>query len=197
MQLLGVTASHGAGARSGGDFDLIATTILTGSATDITFSSVDTYSSTYKHLQLRITARSDRATYSQDSLEMYLNSNTSTSSYTGHVLIGDASSVQSGADVNGGGSFSVVRLVGSGGETGVFSGAIIDILDAYSTSKYKTVKAISGQNAQDAGGFGGKFIALWSQLFLSTSEINTIKLKSRLGTNLVTGTRVSLYGIKG
>jgi hypothetical protein len=196
MRILGVTAS---GFIDIGAYELIETAIVSGSSTStITFSSLGTYSSTYKHLQIRYVARSDRATFSQDSLRIRINGNTTNTDYKCHVLAADGSSITSAAViVDDTSSNEIARLVGSGGQAGVFNAGVCDLLDPYSTTKNKTLRTLSGQTAQSAGGFGGTFLNLYSTLFMSTSSVTSLAFFPRFGTNWVAGTRFSLYGIRG
>jgi hypothetical protein len=62
---LGILSAAGAGGGGplASDYELISTQILTSPQSSITFSSLGTYSSTYKHLQVRAVARSTRCYY--------------------------------------------------------------------------------------------------------------------------------------
>jgi hypothetical protein len=199
LSALGIFSAAGAGGVVAGDYELIETAIVSGSSTSIiTFSNLGTYSSTYKHLQIRYVARSDRATFSQDAIRVTINGNTTNTDYAVHVLSGDGSSVISGAALgNDTATSEIARLVGSGGQTGAFNAGVCDLLDPYSTTKNKTLRTLSGQTAQSAGGFGGTFINLYSTLFMSTSSVTSLAFFPRFGTNWVAGTRFSIYGIRG
>jgi hypothetical protein len=72
-----------------------------------------------------------------------------------------------------------------------FSGAVIDILDPFSTTKFKTVRSLSGFAASS------NFIGLGSGLWRDTASTTSLTLLSVSGTSLLTGSRFSLYGIKG
>jgi hypothetical protein len=170
-----------------GTYELISTTILSSSTPSVVFSNLGTYSSTYKHLQIRGTARSDRATYSIDSLRLLFDSNAMTA---GHRLWGNGSSVSSAPED------SSAEIPTNVATSGSFGGFVIDILDFYSTTKNKTVRGFSGTFSDDAGGFSGKAIQLSSSFRNSTSAIAAITLDPTFGANLVAGSRFSIYGVK-
>lgn len=173
---LGILSSSGAG---GGAFELISTVFGNGSANNITFSSIP---STYKHLQLRITAQN--ATANTDLL-LRFNGDTA-SNYSDHVLYGTGSTVISANIANG-------TSVGIGNSTSTASaagGVILDILDAFDTAKYKTTRSLWGSQTNGA-------IGLWSGNWRSTSAVTSIDVRTASGTNFGTIARFSLYGVKG
>ena len=189
LSALGIFSAAGAGGVvADTSFDLIETVILGSSAASITFSSLGTYSSTYKHLQIRGTARSNRATFSIDTLQILFDSNAMT---RGHRLCGDGTTVFSAAEN------SVAEISTDVATSGSFGAFVIDLLDFYSTSKNKTVRGFSGTMSADAGGFTGKEVQLSSSFRDSTVAITAVTLDPLFGANLVAGSRFSLYGIKG
>jgi len=174
------------GASAAGSYESIASATGTGSSGTITFSSIP---STYKHLQIRCIARTDTA-LSTDYIQFRFNSD-SGSNYTYHGIEGD------GATASGfGGTAQTVSLdtniTGSAASANIMGTAIIDIIDYGSTSKYKTVKVLGGQDSNGSGQ-----IRLNSNLWLSTSAINRIDLTSFRSANWTTSTTFALYGIKG
>jgi len=199
LSALGIFSAAGAGGGvSLSDYELIATTILGSSQSLVTLSNLGDYSSTYKHLQIRYSARSDRATFSQDAMRIRINGNTTNTNYAAHYLQGGDGFVAStsGTGVNST-STLVGRLTCSGSETGSFNAGVIDLLDAYSTTKNKVVRYLSGQQSQNAGGFSGTYVNMGSTLFALTDSITSIGFLSNEGTNLIAGCRFSIYGIKG
>jgi hypothetical protein len=78
-----------------------------------------------------------------------------------------------------------------GGQNDGFSGTIIDILDFSSTSKNKTVRALSGF-AQGSG----QELMIASGFWNSTNALTSIEISTG-NANLVANSRFSLYGIKG
>ena len=172
-----------------GAYDLLETEILTGSQASVTFSSLNsTYAADYQHLQLRIVSRQDAA--GDEPLGMYFNADNS-SSYSYHRLDADGSTVYSAAHTS---DTSIERIGYSGNSTNSnsFGATIIDILDAFKTTKYTTVRSLSGVH-HDAPEIG-----ISSGLYQKTDAVDSITLMKRTGTaDLLTDSRFSLYGLKG
>lgn len=161
-------------------FESIATATGTGSSGTITFSSIP---STYQHLQLRVNSKNT----SGNNLVMQLNSDTGTN-YTRHYLRGDGTSVTASGQT----SQSQIEFMGSGSGTPYPAVLIIDIHDYASTSKYKTIRNLSGQDENGSG-----TITLSSGLWLSTSAVNSITFKISSSGSFTTDSTFALYGIKG
>jgi hypothetical protein len=166
-----------------GDYELIETTILSSTASDVTFSGLGTYSSTYKHLQVRYVATVGSGS---NRSRLRINGDTGTN-YATHLLFGSGSSVSSAA----GASATQIALGAVTPVTNAFSAGVIDLLDAYSTSKNKTVRALAGNTNSTS-----QEIALTSGVFLSTASITSITLRPDSDSYSI-GSRFSLYGIKG
>jgi hypothetical protein len=185
---LGFFAVAGAGAVSAGSFDLLETQVLGSSAASVTFSSLSTYASTYKHLQVRATLRSTRAA-TGEVFAMRFNADTG-SNYSWHLLQGNGSAVVSDA----GTSTDLMRAglgVGSSGTSNVFGGAVIEILDAFETTKYKQIRSFTGQASNT------NFLNLQSGSWRNTNALTSITLLPAFGSDLAQYCRFSLYGIKG
>ena len=180
---LGILAASGA---SAGSFDLLETQVLGSSQASVTFSSLGTYASTYKHLQLRIVSRS---TWSgaQAGLVMQLNADTA-ANYSYHGLGGNGSSVSSFAGASQSFMYQGVSA-GNGATANAFAGVVIDLLDVFDTNKFKTVRALFGNSTTEVGIHSGS----WR----NTNALTSILLKTDVTSNLVTGSRFSLFGIKG
>lgn len=185
---LGILASAGGGAA--GSFDLISTTLLTGSQASVTFD-VSTYASTYKHLQIRLVGRLDYAGTSGYT-KIRLNGDTG-ANYSSHYMYSDpnAGNVISGASL-GLGYLETGGAVGNTQPSGAFAAAVFDILDAFSTSKFKTTRMLDGSAYSTLSN-----INLRSGSWRSTSAVTSINIAPGLGSNFIAGSRFSLYGIKG
>jgi hypothetical protein len=171
-----------------GDYELIATEILTSPQTSVTFSSLGTYSADYKHLQVRLVVRDAAADTGLD-LKIYLNNANST--YSVHRLIGNGSNVQS-TGTSGLTNGATIGVTQSANDTdNSFAAGVVDILDAYNTSKNTTVRTFNGV-------VGGSYarVSLNSAGWYATDSLTSIKFDVA-GPNLVAGSRFSLYGIKG
>ena len=173
----------------GSDYELIETQVLGSSATSVSFSSLGSYSSIYKHLQVRMVMRSTRSSGGDFSI-MRINSDT-TNSYARHQLYGNGSSVLSFAlaSIN---YVSLGSMPSASASTSIFSSQVIDILDAFSTTKNKTIRAIGGSQGDPAG----SEIGLYSSGFFKTDSITTLTFTSGNSAQYLTGSRFSLYGIK-
>ena len=171
-----------------GAYDSIATsTVGAGGASSITFSSIP---STYKHLQVRMIARDDRASVTSDSGAFRFNGDSGTN-YAYHALVGTGSSaVASAADTYNRGLID--RFTASTAGASTFGSAVMDILDYANTSKYKTVKILGGYANNGEGQ-----ITFSSGLWQSTSAISTILIYPNVGSNWVQYSTFALYGIKG
>jgi len=178
-----IAALVGAPTAAIGDYESISTTTLSTATASITFSGIP---STYKHLQVRGIVR---PTSNNADMRLTLNSDTG-SNYARHRLIGNGSTV----DATGTASTAFIGFFDANGlQTGtasVFGVAIIDILDYANTSKYKTVRILSGNDNNGSGQVG-----LSSGLWQSTAATTTLTLVMSAG-NLDTYSSFALYGIK-
>lgn len=181
---LGILAASGAVIV--GDFVRLDQQILTSNQAAVTFSNLGQYAGTYRHLQIRMTGRSTRN--DTDSIyDVWFNGDTTASNYRTHQIRGNGSTVTS-SDFGNTARF-YAGLVGSTiSPSQVYGANVIDILDAFSTTKNKTSRALGGST-------GYNYIALASHLWMNTAAINTITLDDLVG-NFVEGSRFSLYGVK-
>jgi len=180
--LLGILNSQAA-AGGAGAYDLLETVELT-TTTSFSFTGLDSYTD-YKHLQLRFTA--GKANGSGSNPTMYLRFNgDSGANYAWHALNGDGSSVTS----DNGTTQTFIRLndsIGGDSANGIFSAAVVDILDFSSTTKNTTLRALHGCVS------GETDIHLTSGLWNSTSAVTSIE---QFSSDQSAGSRFSLYGVK-
>jgi hypothetical protein len=188
MLLLGVLQAQAAG-QVAGTFELLETQVLTSSAASVTFSSLSTYAADYQHLQIRLTARTDRGDLG-DALNVRFNG-VSTSSYAWHYLNGNGSSVSSAASASA--TFMLGPLTtASSSAANLFGAGVIDILDFASTSKNTTMRSLNGMAVPTVNQ-----IRLSSGFYNNTGAVTSVGLTPNAGSNFVTGSRFSLYGIRG
>jgi hypothetical protein len=187
---LGFLAASGV---SAGSFDLLETQILSSATASVTFSSLSTYATTYQHLQLRILTRTNRSGADSDPVILQFNADTG-SNYTRHALggynFGGTSAVYSNAGTSQTSIFLGEAMPVSSSTANAFGAIVSDILDPFETTKNKTVRSLPGMNAAWSS------IELRSGAWLSTSAVSSIVIKPLVGSNLVSGSRFSLYGIK-
>jgi hypothetical protein len=178
---LGILSAAGAGGVAAGDYELITTTVLGGTAASFTFSNLGDYSSTYKHLQIRMAASNNAG--SEVNLRMRFNGDTG-SNYAFHYMFSTPATVTSAAEVN----FTYGFIANQNSSTTSFLGAVSDILDPYSTSKNKTMRTLAAN--------GSTNVWLNSTLWRSLSSVTSIEVFPTSGS-LIAGSRFSIYGIKG
>jgi hypothetical protein len=142
---------------------------------------------TYKHLQIRYTARDERTGGAYNSpVWGYFNGDYSANYYR-HNLLGTGSSASAEASAN-----NFISIMSTADYTsGIFGAGIIDILDYTNPNKNKVSRSLSGMDGNGAG-----YVFLFSMLWMNTTPITSIKLSSFVG-NFQQHSRFSLYGIKG
>lgn len=187
MPILGIVSS-GVIEQTSPAFESIASFNGTGSSNEFDFTNIP---QTYKHLQLRIYGRcGDASADNARGFNMYLN-NTIASEYayyTFHSNSGGTISTENFYPASG--AFVYCIAQSQDGEYGV---GIIDFYDYADTSKHTHIKSLGGvafgDSTYDRTHIGA---TSWDQ----TTAVNRIRMISN-GGNLNSGTRVSLYGIKG
>lgn len=166
------------------DMELIETQILSSNTATVSFN-VSSYASTYKHLQVRLSARS---TYNAavDNMTIWFNSDTTANKST-HSLYTNGTSVSANNYSSQSYMFYPSQLAGSTVTTGFFTAGVIDIYDAYSSVKNKTLRSFHGHAQAICSISSGN-----AQL---AAPIGTISFGS--SANFLAGSRFSVYGIKG
>lgn len=185
---LGFFAVAGAGVQAGGSYDLLATELLTTSAASVTFSGLSAYTSTYKHLQIRMTNKTDRGA-TNDQGYVTVNGDTG-SNYAWHRMYGDGSSVPAAA----GSSATRMEIYFMPGDTATpsqaYSAVVMDILDPFNTSKNTTFRVLGGDVANSTR------IGLWSGAWFNTAALTSVTIDQIYGSNFLSGSRFSLYGLR-
>jgi len=167
------------------DFELIESVFLSANTATVTFSNLNRYATEYSHLQIRCTTRST-ANQIWDSGSLRFNDDSS-NNYAVHSLGGIGLYSEAGTSRN---NISILSggMPGATLTTNSFGASIIDILDAYSTVKNKTIREFNGAT-------GGEFrVRLGSGLWINTTPINNIALTC--SGNFVASSRFSIYGIR-
>ena len=193
MPILGVVASSYL--QSTGTMFAIASTTVGAGVSNITFTGIP---NTYKHLEIRWSAQTNRGTYNLDDLLIQVGNGTidTGANYSNHQMIGTGSNpVTANSNTNLTYGYAQGQLGTTVANT--FGVGVTTILDYANTDKYKTARTIglNDTNGQNSG-FNG-WLGLESFNWRSKSAINTIKFTMAQGTNFTTGTRISIYGIKG
>jgi hypothetical protein len=153
----------------------------------VTFSSIPT--TTYKHLELRMSFANTLAYQSNSSFGIRFNGDTSTN-YAGHFMNGNNTGVT-------GSNYSTQNTIyfeyGFGQLPQASPPAIYNIVDAFSSAKNKTVIGTTGY-AETTNGQSNRMI---SGLWLNTAAITSVTVFELNANNWATRARFSLYGIKG
>jgi hypothetical protein len=185
--IIGIMASQNY-PRVTNSYESIATvTVGAGGASSISFSSIP---STYTHLQIRGILRESDTNTGAGALWMQVNGDTG-SNYAWHRAWGNGSTATAGA-----GSSTTWSLVGinsrSGNGSNIFGATIIDLLDYSLTTKYKTFRALSGEEANSSNGYSGIHSGLW----LNTNAISSITLYPSATYSWTQYSQLALYGVK-
>ena len=171
-----IAAIVGGAAPLPGDYESIETYTLATSQSSITFTGIP---STYKHLQIRVLARSVSGA---DWISTNFNGDNTGTNYSRHLLQGNGSGTPTATWGND--TLSILIYDTANG----FAGGVIDILDYANINKYKTGRVLSGQDNNGSGA-----VQLNSFSWRNTAAIDTIRLSS---TNMAQYSSFALYGIK-
>jgi hypothetical protein len=189
LSALGIFSAAGAGGGVAlSDYELISTQVL-GSATPSVTFDVSSFASTYKHLQIRFTGRTATSQYGQEFTLRF--NGVSSNSYSWHFLRGTGSNTSTGGSTTN--AMYVGQFTSALSATNNYGFGVVDILDAYSTTKNKTVRGLSSM--VDSGLVR---VTLYSGLFQSTNATTSLTIYSQNFTdNINAGSRFSIYGLKG
>ena len=178
-------ASNSVTPASPSSFESIATVTAAGGETSLSFTSIP---NTYKSLQIRGISRYDGIDGAGVSLQIRFNSDTA-SNYALHFVRGNGSTTYAQGNAS-----STRILVDSGTYSGnnYFGSSIMDIIDYASTSKYKTMRYLSGLDSNSTAAR----IVLGSGLWMSTSAINTVEISVDGSYTFRAGSTFALYGVK-
>jgi hypothetical protein len=179
-----------------GAYDSLATvTVPSGGLASVTFAAIP---NTYKHLQLRVFAQSNRTSFSVDNLFGTVNGDSS-ASYAQHSLQASASTTT--APTAGGNASQTALTIGginSGVATNVFTASVVDYLDYASTSKFKTIRSLNGYDVNGTVGTGswGGQVGIYSNLYMKTDPITSLTFTVLSGTAFTQHSQFTLYGVK-
>lgn len=181
---LGLIGQGSGGAAGVPAFEQISTQILASNATSVTFTSIP---ATYKHLQIRFTARFADA-YTSSNFSIRLNSD-SAANYASHRLTSQSGAI-SADNLTATATPYLGFIPGASTTANTFAAGVIDLFDYADTNKTKVMRAFIGSESSSRMSIG-------SSLWTNTSAVTTLQLRDAGGLNLVTGSRFTLYGIKG
>lgn len=170
------------------DYESIQTVVVgSGGQSTVSFTSIP---STYKHLQIRSMSKTNTTATSNTGWILRFNSDTG-ANYAWHQIYanGSVTNPQSATSTD---KIYVAYIAANVSSTNMFGGTILDVLDYASTTKAKTIKALSGTDRNGSG-----LINLDGGAWFSTSAVTRIDLTDWEGGNFMEYSHFALYGIKG
>ena len=189
--LLGILNSQAAGAGGGEAYDLLESEILSSSTSTITFTGLGSYTD-YQHLEIRYSVRNS-ANQNTNFLGMRINGDSTYGNYYFNNFFNDGGNFQS---VAGDSRFmDLGRMPASyfGGST-AFGAGIASIMNFSDSSKKPVSKAsyimFPGNTGTDRAG------VLVSD-YETAGAVTSLTFTWEDGGNFESGSRISLYGIKG
>lgn len=167
-------------------YEKIATTTLGSATASVTFSSI---SGSYTDLVLVAVARTDRAEY-DDIMGMQFNSDTTTN-YSTTIVNGNGTTATSSRQTSV--AYITSRVGAASATAGVWTPVIFNIQNYSNATTNKTALCRFNEPVSGGTDYGvGATVGLWR----STAAITSILLKPIVGTNLISGSTFTLYGIK-
>jgi hypothetical protein len=168
---------------AGSTYTPLATQTLGSAAASVTFSSI---SGSYTDLVLVVNQQATTA----NNHGIQFNGDTG-ANYRAHYLGGNGSVAFAGDFGASQTSANAGWVSGSTQSANVFGTIIVDILDYANTSKYKTVRSLTGSDNNGSG-----LVGLFSSLWMNTSAINRIDMSPAAGASWVQYSQIALYGVK-
>jgi hypothetical protein len=163
-------------------------TVPSGGVSSITFAGLPT-GGQYQHLQIRGIGRTT-STGADNGIVVTLNGDTG-ANYSYHTLFGNGSSAVGfgAANTNG---LQMDKVATNANSTNVFGGAVFDLLDYASTTKFKTSRSLGGR---DNNGAGGIFFS--SGAWRNLAAVTSLTLTPFDSYNFTQHSQFALYGIRG
>jgi hypothetical protein len=171
-----------------GIYESIASFTGTGQST-ITFSSIPT---TFQHLQVRMITRLSSS--STTDVYMRFNGNSSAVYNEGHIRAAAGNSTVAGYNIADSTYFTALQSTGTGSTTDLFGVAIIDIFNYNRSNAHKAIRSVYG-NCHPTTSNGQ--VRYHGGLFASQTAITSIVFTDSNAGNFLTGSQISLYGIRG
>lgn len=170
-------------------YELIGTIRLSATQSQLVFAGIPQQ---YKHLQLRMTSRTDRSASATADVFVRVNGD-SGANYGYHQLYGYNNSAASGATASSTDGLYLGSTAGATSVSGAFGTLVMDLLDFASITKNKTSRCVAGTIGTSAT---TGIIGINSSLWRSTAAVTSLTVYCNQG-NFVSGTRASLYGLRG
>jgi len=157
---------------------------LSGSQASVTLGTGGTLPQTYKTLKLVVSARDDRASAESDNC--LIKPNNATANQSLRLLYGNGATA---ASVTG---TTIQGLMTATTATASTFGNSETVFPNYSSN---VNKAISSDGVSENNGTTA-YQGLWAQLWSDTAAITSLVIVPQSGTNFVSGSSFTLYGLK-
>jgi len=168
---------------------LISTTLLPGNTSFVDFD-VSELSSIYKHLQICYVGRTARAA-GTDPLMIRFNSD-SGANYNSHSLYGYSTTIEATYHSTITTWILAVDAIGNAiDDSNRVSSGIIEILDPFNSNKNTVIRGLGGMSGASDPRLAGLFSGLWR----NTAPVTTIRVMTFSGSNFLSNSRLSLYGV--
>jgi len=172
-------------------FDSIATITTTSNQSSVTFNSI---TGTYRHLQIRMLARTNRSPSNIDGIGARINGDTGSNyNYTALYFNNNGAS---GANTANNTELWVGWACSSTTEADSFGAGYANFLDYTDTNKFKTVESWGSDVCIGEGSAISGYHGYHGSTWRSTNAITSITLKPTDGTAFLSGCVFALYGIK-
>lgn len=174
-------------------FALIGSTVLSSSQSSVSYSNLNPK---YTDLYLIASSRTDYAS-AKDQLLIQMNSDTTAGNYSSGYNMYDgtnASGAFYGTRTITTSGIKFAGLTGANATSGLYGVLEVDFINFSSSTAHKTVIAEGGMsdlNATSPNVSVGSFAGNW----MSTTACNSVTLKPVNGSNFVSGSTFSLYGV--
>lgn len=185
--------SGGASGGGAGALTQICDLTLTGSQASFDTNTIlgGAIPSTYTHLRLYLSGRTDNAVTSQ-TFELQFNGDSGGNYYGERTQISGAAQTVGGGEILGASNLTLGRLAGANA-TASFAGAYV--FDFHNYAKTTLTKIVTGSGHAGAGTTtGNQLFSMIGGLWNSTAAINRIAVTCG-GVNFIAGSRFTLYGI--
>jgi len=174
-------------------FTVIDHTELTGSETSWTKTSIP---SSYDHLYLIFSTRTDSPSGERDEAEVILNNDTGTNYSLTQMWAGENGSGAGSQQTTGDEEIAKIYINGDGSTADTFGAGTLWIPNYANTTGYKQVLTHAACEGATTTNYRWG-LSLCAGLWASTAAINQITLQPVTGTNFVQYSTFTLYGVTG
>jgi hypothetical protein len=181
--------------------EAISTVYLEADGAEASYIIWDDIPSTYEHLEIRMNAQSDRASYGNDAVLMRLGDTGHSpvdtgANYSYEILETDSSTSTTAQRVTGATSMYVGRIATGFSGAANFGTCVISVLDYANANKNTTVMGSGGMVSTIGTTANSVKVRFASGLWDDVSVVNAILLNPVDGTSWLRGSEFTLYGLK-